>query len=94
MELSVGKIGIILLMIVLISVIFYLLSMWRTKNQIICPNVNCGYQGSPKRISRGNLLIGLLLLLFGVVPGLLYFAIMRGYRYYCPKCGLQIATDT
>lgn len=61
---------------------------------IICPNVNCGYRGPARRQARGNRVVLILLLVFFVVPGLLYLLFFRGWRYYCPRCGLQIATDT
>jgi hypothetical protein len=60
---------------------------------IICPNQNCGYRGEAARKSRGSTALGCLLTLFLLVPGILYFIFSRGYRYYCPKCGLQIASD-
>ncbi|MGB5217568.1 MAG: hypothetical protein WBN66_04640 [Smithella sp.] len=60
---------------------------------IICPNVNCGYKGEAKKIRRGSTLIGLILCLFFLIPGIIYFIIKSGYRYTCPKCGLQIRTD-
>jgi hypothetical protein len=61
--------------------------------EIICPNPNCIYKGIPKRQARGSFLIGLILCLFFLVPGILYFMFKSGYRYYCPKCGMQIAAD-
>ncbi len=61
---------------------------------IICPNPNCGYRGEATRKARGSMAAGCLLTLFLVLPGVLYFIFFRGYRYYCPKCGLQIASDT
>jgi predicted RNA-binding Zn-ribbon protein involved in translation (DUF1610 family) len=60
---------------------------------IICPNPGCGYQGPPKRVARGNTAVGCLLLLFFIVPGILYFMFKSGYRYICPRCGLQIRSD-
>src|SRR5579863_966040 len=60
---------------------------------IICPNPQCGYQGPPRREARGSCLVGLILLLFFLLPGILYFMFKRGYRYYCPRCGIQIGAD-
>jgi len=60
---------------------------------IICPNPNCGYEGKPKKKARGSIIVGLVLCFFFLIPGLLYFIIKSGYRYYCPKCNLQLATD-
>jgi hypothetical protein len=61
--------------------------------QIICPNPNCGYKGWPLRRARGSIIVGLCLLCFFLLPGVLYFMLKSGYRYLCPNCGLQIATD-
>jgi len=60
---------------------------------MICPNPNCGYQGPARRKARGSILVGLVLCLFFLLPGILYFMLKSGYRYSCPKCGLQIAAD-
>ena len=62
--------------------------------EIICANPNCGYQGKPRSRARGSRLVGLFLICFFVLPGLIYFSMKSGYRYSCPKCGLQIAADT
>jgi len=60
---------------------------------IICPNSNCGYLGEPVKNSRSNIAAGLFLCLFGLIPGILYFVLKSGYRYNCPNCGFQIASD-
>lgn len=60
---------------------------------MICPNSNCGYKGKPARKARGSLIVGLLLCLLFLLPGLLYFMLRSGYRYLCPNCGLQIASE-
>jgi predicted RNA-binding Zn-ribbon protein involved in translation (DUF1610 family) len=60
---------------------------------IICPNINCGYQGPARKKARGSILVGLILCLFFLLPGIIYFIIKSGYRHFCPKCGLQIAND-
>lgn len=60
---------------------------------MICPNPNCGYKGKPRRQARGSVLVGLILLCFFLVPGILYFMFKGGYRYSCPKCGMQIANE-
>lgn len=60
---------------------------------IICPNPNCGYKGPATQIARGNALIGFLLCFFFLLPGILYFMFMSGYRYVCPQCGLQVGSD-
>jgi len=60
---------------------------------MICPNPNCGYEGRAKKRSRGSIIVGIILCLFFLLPGILYFMFKSGYRYYCPKCGLQIGAD-
>lgn len=59
---------------------------------IICPNPHCSYQGPPRKVARGSIIVGVVLLLLFIIPGVLYFIFMQGYRYYCPKCGLQIGS--
>ena len=61
---------------------------------MICPNVNCGYRGDPKKKARGSLIVGCVLCLFFLLPGLIYFMLRSGYRYLCPQCGMQIGSDT
>lgn len=63
------------------------------KGMIICPNPNCGYKGPVKKKARGSRIVGVILILFLLVPGILYFLFFSGYRYYCPRCGFQIARD-
>jgi hypothetical protein len=60
---------------------------------MICPNPNCGYNGKASQRARGSCLIAGILMLFFILPGILYLLFSSGYRYYCPKCGLQIAAD-
>ena len=62
----------------------------RRPGDIICPNPNGRYEGPPRKVARGSILVGVVLLLFFILPGILYFIFMQGYRYDCPKCGLQI----
>jgi len=61
--------------------------------QIICPNPNCGYRGPPKKVARGSMIVGVLLCCLMLLPGILYFIFMSGYRYLCPQCGVQLAND-
>jgi len=63
-----------------------------TKN-IICPNQNCGYQGPAEEKARGSTVLLIILLLLWIVPGLIYLGLRSGYKYSCPKCGLDIASD-
>jgi hypothetical protein len=62
-------------------------------NNIICPNPNCGYQGPPKQVARGSIGVGCLLMFFFIIPGIIYFMLKSGYRYLCPKCGMQISSE-
>ena len=61
--------------------------------KIVCSNPNCAYQGKAKKKARGSLIVGLFLCCFLLLPGILYFMLKSGYRYSCPKCGLQMAAD-
>jgi len=60
---------------------------------IICQNPNCDYTGPSKKIARGSLLVMFFLLLLGILPGILYMIFRSGYRYSCPRCGMQLHTD-
>jgi hypothetical protein len=61
--------------------------------EIVCPNPNCGYVGRPNKIARGSTIIGILLLLCWILPGVIYFMFFSGYRYCCPRCQCQISND-
>lgn len=63
------------------------------QGEIICPNPNCGYRGTPRRVARGSSIVAIVLLLFFLLPGLIYVMFKGGYRYYCPRCGTQIGID-
>lgn len=60
---------------------------------IICPNVNCGYSGPSRPEARGSTFVGVVLLLFWILPGILYLLLTGGYRHYCPRCGLQVIQE-
>lgn len=62
----------------------------RGKQHIICPNLNCGFEGDPKLESRGNLFLGFFLLFLGLLPGLIYILAKSGKRWVCPRCGVVI----
>lgn len=53
--------------------------------QMICSN--CGLQGKPKTITKGNLLIEIVLWLCLIIPGLIY-SLWRQFSKYkaCPSC--------
>lgn len=60
---------------------------------IVCPNANCGYVGPGKKIARGSTIIGILLLLCWILPGVIYFMFFSGYRTCCPRCQCQVNND-
>lgn len=61
--------------------------------EIICPNPNCGYKGPPEKHAKGSALIFFLFLLCGIWPGILYYVFRGGYKYRCPKCGIEVYSD-
>jgi len=58
------------------------------KGEVLCPNCHCIVV--PKRKSKGNFLVFLILCLFWILPGVIYFIAMYGYKYSCPQCGNRI----
>lgn len=63
--------------------------------QMICQN--CGTRGEPKTVTRGHILIELLLYLMFIIPGLIYSVWRLSTRYNaCPSCGQagMIGTST
>lgn len=62
-------------------------------DHMICRNQRCLYYGKPQAHAKGSMLLLLVLLLCGVVPGLIYLAFFSGYRYTCPRCGLEVGRD-
>ncbi|OHA44233.1 MAG: hypothetical protein A3G04_01710 [Candidatus Taylorbacteria bacterium RIFCSPLOWO2_12_FULL_44_9] len=57
----------------------------------------CGFIGKPKRITKGNILMELILWLFFLLPGLIYSIWRLTTRQdVCPKCfnPTMIPTDT
>jgi hypothetical protein len=78
-------VGIILIFVSLIQ----LIRKWKiAARKIICPK--CGYNRIPEIKTEGNTLIGVLLLLLGAIPGLLYFLWFMKTHYLCPKCKTEI----
>lgn len=53
--------------------------------ELLC--INCGYQGRPKRITRGSILIELVLWVL-IIPGLVYslWRLTSGRQMVCPSC--------
>jgi hypothetical protein len=53
--------------------------------EMYCPN--CGTVGKPKKITKGSLLIEIVLWLFMILPGLLYSMWRLTTKYQaCPSC--------
>lgn len=49
---------------------------------------SCGYLGAPKRITKGSIIIELILWLCLLIPGIIYSVWRLTTRYdACPKCG-------
>jgi len=65
---------------------------FKGRNDIICPNQNCGFQGPAKLRSSFSVIIFIPLLLLGIVPGILYMLFTMGVKMYCPQCRVQIGT--
>ena len=63
------------------------------RGEIVCPNPNCGYVGPGNKIARGSTIVGILLLLCWILPGIIYFMFFSGYRTCCPRCQCQINND-
>lgn len=55
-------------------------------SKVVC--TSCGYVGNPKSITKGSLLIEMVLWLCFLVPGLIYSIWRLTSRHYgCPSCG-------
>jgi predicted RNA-binding Zn-ribbon protein involved in translation (DUF1610 family) len=51
----------------------------------ICPN--CGFKGAPKKITKGTILIEIVLWLFLIIPGICYTLWRMTSRVLaCPQC--------
>ena len=61
--------------------------------EFICHNPHCDYRGKPEFENYGNVFVMVLLLLFGVLPGIVYLAVCMGKKYYCPKCKVILDKD-
>ena len=83
----------LVIVIVIIAVVVYFSRPGNPLKECICPNPNCKYQGKPIKKAKGSFFVGLILCCFFLLPGILYFMIKSGYRYYCPNCSMQIRED-
>lgn len=58
------------------------------EKQSVC--TACGFVGKPKKITKGNVLVELILWLFFIIPGLIYSIWRLSSRYTaCPNCKNQ-----
>jgi hypothetical protein len=87
----------LIIVLVLVGIVWAVVAATRRPGsamaEMICPNASCGYRGAPDKTPRGNILVGCALCLLFLLPGILYFVLLGGYRYRCPNCGIQIAAD-
>lgn len=60
------------------------------KNFIICPNPNCGYRGEGLAVRERDLVAGIILLLFAIIPGVLYLLLCCKIKIICPKCMMPV----
>lgn len=57
---------------------------------VICPNTQCGYTGPSMKKQNGSMLILILLILFWILPGIIYYALCMKTNLTCPRCGIKI----
>lgn len=62
----------------------------RKKDNIICPNPNCGYRGRGKRIGGQSGCLLVILLCLGIIPGLIYMMFSGASGIQCPRCGMRV----
>jgi hypothetical protein len=54
-------------------------------SESIC--LNCDHQSKPEKITKGNMLVEVILWLFFIVPGIIYSIWrLRSKQEVCPKC--------
>lgn len=52
--------------------------------EVVC--TACGYRGTPRRYGCMQVGILLFLMIFGILPGILYALYMDAYMKRCPNC--------
>ena len=57
---------------------------------MICANPNCGFVGVPKKQGKGSTAVLIILLLFWILPGLIYLVVYYGCNVKCPRCGMKM----
>lgn len=62
--------------------------------QYIC--TACGYMGKAKNITKGNILVELILWCIFLIPGLIYsiWRLSSRHKGGCPKCGNETMIPT
>jgi hypothetical protein len=55
-----------------------------------CTNSRCRRRGVALRVPRGSFTVGVLLCIFILPIGLLYFLLRSGYTLHCTACGTEI----
>ncbi len=78
--------------VVVLLIFLFVLYVWykRKANQIICPNVNCNYRGTGKASGGKSLIVLILLLCLGIIPGLIYLFWPIDKHLGCPRCKTRV----
>jgi hypothetical protein len=75
--------------VAVLAFLFLLLTLWcnsKIHNAIKCP---CGYYGEPNEKGGTIGCLFIVLLIFGIIPGILYLLFAGESRKTCPKCGRE-----
>lgn len=51
----------------------------------------CGHRGPPVKKAKGSIVVAFVLLMFGILPGLIYLMFFSGYVWVCGRCGAKKA---
>jgi len=57
---------------------------------IVCINANCGYKGKPYFERQRSVLVFWFLFLCGIWPAILYYVIVKEFKYSCPQCKMKL----
>lgn len=80
-----------IILIALIALLVYLIRHRESASFVICPNPNCGFRGKVQQTGSSSGCLLLVLLVFGVLPGILYLLFCGSPGgVICPKCGMRI----
>lgn len=58
----------------------------------LCPS--CGSTEQAVKKAKGSTVLLIILLLFSILPGLIYWIAFNGYAYVCPRCGFKYGDAT